>query len=152
MGGLWLDYLATSGRKLSTKGVSMSQITAGVRGILSYPLIYSAFQSLMGAHRSRWSFVTNYVKPSPRNENSRCWLRPSDILDLSSRCRILGVRHQRGLYHAGQDKFGQRGRFSCKQLQFGDLAALPKFDVVLALGLLHHLDDPVATGRPATGS
>ena len=49
-------------------------------------------------------------------------------------------------------RFGQRGQFNCKQLQFEDLAVLPKFDVVLALGLLHHLDDSGRSGRPATGS
>jgi SAM-dependent methyltransferase len=47
------------------------------------------------------------------------------------------------IQHA-REKFGKRGHFYCKQLGYSDLSGLPEFDVVLALGLLHHLDDSAA--------
>jgi SAM-dependent methyltransferase len=41
-------------------------------------------------------------------------------------------------------KFGARGHFSSRQLGNDDLSNMPKFDLVLAIGLLHHMDDKAA--------
>jgi len=122
----------------------MVQVTHGVRGVLSHPFVYSAFQSLMGAHRSRQKFVANYVKPFPGMKILDVGCGPADILGYLPDVDYWGFDISEAYITQAKTRFGQRGRFNCKQLQFEDLAALPKFDVVLALGLLHHLDDAVA--------
>lgn len=124
----------------------MAQITAGVRSILSHPLIYSAFQSLMGAHQFRQSFVANCVKPFPRMKILDVGCGPADILGYLPDVDYWGYDISEAYIEQAKIRFGQRGRFNCKQLQLDDLPVLPKFDVVLALGLLHHLDDSVAVG------
>lgn len=40
-----------------------------------------------------------------------------------------------------KSKFSNRGTFFCKIFDAEDAMQLPQADVVLALGLLHHLDD-----------
>lgn len=124
----------------------MAQITDGIRAILSHPIIYSSFQSLMGAHRSRKNFVANYVKPFSGMKILDVGCGPADILGYLPDVDYRGFDISEAYIAQAKTRFGQCGRFNCKQLQFEDLAVLPKFDVVLALGLLHHLDDSVAMG------
>jgi SAM-dependent methyltransferase len=122
----------------------MAQVTHGIRAILSYSIIYSAFQSFMGAHRSRQNFVVNYVKPFPGMKILDVGCGPADILAYLPDVDYWGFDISEAYIAQSKTRFGQRGKFKCKHLQFEDLSALPKFDVVLALGLLHHLDDLVA--------
>jgi len=124
----------------------MAQITHGVRAILSHPFVYSAFQSLMGAHKSRQRFVANYVKPFPGMRILDVGCGPADILGYLPDVDYWGYDISEPYIAQAKTRFGQRGRFNCKQLQLDDLVELPKFDAVLALGLLHHLDDSVAVG------
>jgi SAM-dependent methyltransferase len=42
------------------------------------------------------------------------------------------------------NNYSGRGTFFCKLFEGSDLEVLPKFDVILAMGLLHHLDDEEA--------
>jgi SAM-dependent methyltransferase len=124
----------------------MAQITHGIRAILSHPFVYSSFQSLMGAHKSRQRFVANYVKPSPGMRILDVGCGPADILDYLPDVDYWGYDISEPYVAQAKARFGHRGRFNCQQLQLQDLAALPKFDAVLAIGLLHHLDDSVAVG------
>lgn len=128
----------------------MAQVTSGARAILSYPFVYSAFQSLMGAHKFRKNFVANYVKPLPGMKILDLGCGPADILGYLPDVDYWGYDISTAYIAQAKKRFGQRGQFNCKQLELHDLAALPKFDVVLALGLLHHLDDSVGQ-RPAVG-
>lgn len=124
----------------------MSQITHGVWAVLSHPVVYSAFQSFMGAHSFRQRFVANYIKPFPGMKILDVGCGPADILAYLPEVDYWGYDISEAYIAQAKKKFGPRGRFNCKQLQFDDLAEMPKFDVVLASGLLHHLDDSVAVG------
>ena len=124
----------------------MAQITAGVRSILSYPFIYSTFQLLMGAHRSRKDFVKNWVKPFSGMKILDVGCGPADILAYLPNVDYWGYDISDAYIAEAKKRYRQRGKFFCKQLEVEDLILLPKFDVVLAMGILHHLDDSVALG------
>ena len=68
---------------------------------------------------------------------------PAGILDFLPDIHYWGFDISEAYIAEAKYKYAKRGYFSCKQLQIDDLTNLPKFDVVLALGLLHHLDDSV---------
>ena len=124
----------------------MSQITHGVRAILSHPFVYSTLQSLMGAHSSRKSFVGNYVKPFPRMRILDIGCGPADILAYLPQVSYSGFDISQDYIDQARKRFGPLGEFHCKHLSVEDLESLPPFDVVLALGLIHHLEDHEAIG------
>jgi SAM-dependent methyltransferase len=45
---------------------------------------------------------------------------------------------------AAEQKFGGRGTFHCRLLEQTEIATLEPFDLVMGLGVLHHLDDLTA--------
>jgi dTDP-4-amino-4,6-dideoxygalactose transaminase len=69
---------------------------------------------------------------------------PADILDYLPDVDYWGFDISRDYISQACQRFGTRGKFHCKQLQMTDFEGMPLFDVVLAIGLLHHLDDSVA--------
>jgi SAM-dependent methyltransferase len=69
---------------------------------------------------------------------------PADILDYLPDVDYWGFDISESYINQARTKFGGRGNFHCRQLQATDLKEMPAFDLVLAIGLLHHLDDAVA--------
>ena len=119
----------------------MTQITSGVRAILSQPSVYSSFQSFMGANKFRRNFVSEFIRPFAGMAILDIGCGPADILAHLSDVDYWGFDMSQAYIDRAKRIFGTRGNFQCKQLQSVDLQELPKFDVVLAIGLLHHLDD-----------
>lgn len=122
----------------------MTQITTGVRSVLSIPFVYSSFQSLMGAHRFRTGFVARHVRPTPGMRMLDIGCGPADILAYLPDVDYWGFDISEAYIARARARFGARGHFQCKQLEPRDLDGLPRFDVAIAIGLLHHLDDSVA--------
>src|SRR5262249_28158914 len=67
---------------------------------------------------------------------------PADILDfLPGDISYVGVDYEASYIEAARNKYGRRGQFICRSVD--DLVAedSKRFDIVLATGLLHHLND-----------
>lgn len=122
----------------------MAQITHGLRSILSNSIVYSFFQSLMGAHKLRQNFVENRIKPFSGMKILDLGCGPADILEYLDDVEYWGFDMSLNYIEQATKKFGVRGHFECKELTLENIVDLPKFDVVLALGLIHHLDDSIA--------
>jgi SAM-dependent methyltransferase len=124
----------------------MAQITRGMRAILSHPFMYSTLQLLMGAHSFRQSFVEEYVKPFPGMRILDIGCGPADILAYLPEVSYSGFDISQDYIEQARKRFGSRGEFQCKYLSMEDIEGLPSFDVVFALGLIHHLEDDEAVG------
>ena len=122
----------------------MAQIINGVRAILSHPRVYSSFQLLMGGHKFRMNFASQLVRPFPGMAILDIGCGPADILAHMPSVGYWGFDISEAYIEKAQKTYENRGRFYCKLLEAQDLENLPKFDVVLAIGLLHHLDDAEA--------
>ena len=98
----------------------------------------------MGADRLRHDLVMNYIRPFSGMKVLDIGCGPADILAYLPDVDYWGFDISEAYISRAQKAFAGRGKFHCKYLTKSDLPDLPKFDVVLAFGLLHHLDDSVA--------
>ncbi|WP_240231811.1 class I SAM-dependent methyltransferase [Devosia lacusdianchii] len=122
------------------------QITDGVRSILSSPAIYTLFQNLMGA-RSGWRKITDgYVQAKAGDIVLDIGCGPADVLDYLPQVQYWGFDISPEYIDQAKRKYGSRGQFFCKFFERSDLEILPKADIALLSGVLHHLDDGEAHG------
>ena len=119
----------------------MAQVTQGVRAILSHPVIYSFFQRIMGANQVRTMFVKDFVRPHTGVSILDMGCGPADILDHVTEADYWGFDVSEAYIEQAKKRYGHRGKFYCQQLMASDIEKIPPFDIVLAMGLLHHLDD-----------
>lgn len=123
----------------------MSQITSGIRAILSQPVIYDTLQNIMGARQIRRELVDTFVGPASVSRILDVGCGTAEILPyLPASVEYWGYDISHEYIEAARSRFGMRGNFHCGQLDRAALNELPKFDVVLLIGVLHHLDDDVA--------
>ncbi|MGG1944401.1 class I SAM-dependent methyltransferase [Trinickia sp. NRRL B-1857] len=125
----------------------MAQITSGIRAILSQPVVYSAFQRFMGAYDDRERYVREFLRPVAGMRVLDIGCGPADILAHLPDVEYHGFDISEQYIETARRRFGdRRARFACKHLCPDDLDTLPRFDRVIAIGLLHHLDDETARG------
>ncbi|MDD2701958.1 MAG: class I SAM-dependent methyltransferase [Sideroxydans sp.] len=123
----------------------MSQVTSGIHAILSKPAIYNLFQNAMGAVKVRRDFVKNFVKPAKSFRILDIGCGTAEILHcLPADTEYWGYDISPQYIEAARDSFGSRGHFHCGLIDSETLISMPKFDIVLAIGVLHHLNDDEA--------
>ncbi|QLF71687.1 class I SAM-dependent methyltransferase (plasmid) [Peteryoungia desertarenae] len=122
----------------------MAQSTSGFHAILSNPRMYSLFQNLMGARQGWRNYVADHLKPWAGMRILDIGSGPCDILEFLPPVEYYGYDISSSYIERARARFGDRGRFAARLLTIEEIAALPKMDVVLGSGLLHHLDDEVA--------
>lgn len=122
----------------------MTQVTSGVLSLLSIPQVYEAFQRLMGAHAGRKSFVSKFIEPYPVNTVLDIGCGPAGILAYLPAVDYYGFDISEYYIAKARETYGEKGKFFAKHLTDEDIASLPKFDVVLLSGVLHHVNDETA--------
>lgn len=123
----------------------MAQVTTGIRSILSQPLVYEAFQNLMGAKQGRMMIVRDYIRPFAGMRILDLGCGTAEILSfLPNDIVYVGYDMSAEYIAEAERKFGTRGTFHCRLLEAAEVATLEPFDLVMGLGVLHHLDDDTA--------
>lgn len=130
--------------------MSLGQITHGLRSILSSPIIYDTFQSLMGAKKGRVMFAGEFIRAHPGDRVIDFGCGTAEILDYLPSVEYFGFDVSPGYIQAAQSRFGDRAHFECRIITEQDALVLPKFDIALAIGVLHHLDDKVVNSMLRT--
>lgn len=122
----------------------MSQITHGIRAILTSPFVYSTFQKLMGAEQIRSWLTENVIKPQQGMNVLDIGCGPADILEQLGKVNYWGYDISEQYIQQAKQRFGHRGNFFCKLFTKEDLNTLPKMDIIIMVGVLHHLEDSEA--------
>ncbi|MBX7066633.1 MAG: class I SAM-dependent methyltransferase [Parachlamydiales bacterium] len=121
----------------------MPQINNGIRSILGIGRVYDLFQWIIGANEVRRRFIQEFVCPKNRDALLDFGCGTGTILNyLPSAVQYYGVDISQEYINHAKMRFGERGIFVCSNVnnpQF--LSQFPKFDLVIAFGLLHHLSD-----------
>ena len=74
----------------------MSQITHGIRSILSVPIVYSFFQNLMGANKAIAKLVSEIIKPKNGMNVLDIGCGPAEILDFLGNVNYWGFDISKG--------------------------------------------------------
>lgn len=132
-------------RKISTE-----ERRSGVWSILGRPTVYSNFQDWTGGQRSRAFIVRHHIRAAPAARILDVGCGPGDVLDFLGPVDYLGIDHSADYIASAEQRFGARGRFAVMDARALAGQGGQRFDIVLALGLLHHLDDEAARDLLAT--
>lgn len=125
--------------------IDLTQVTTGLRAILSHAGLYEALQSIMGAKGIRERIVREYVRAFPGMRVLDLGCGPAEILDaMPADVGYVGYDMSPEYIAAAEKKFAGRGIFHCRLLEHAEVASLQPFDLVLGIGVLHHLDDDTA--------
>lgn len=99
----------------------------------------------MGADKIRRELVNTFIRPSPNCRILDIGCGTAEILHyLPSGVEYWGYDISPEYIRAAKRRFGDRGRFQCSHFDKSALAVSSQFDVVLAIGVLHHLEDHIA--------
>lgn len=119
----------------------MSQITTGLRAVLSSPIAYDLFQDIMGADSGRRELVLNHIRPHIGSRILDIGCGTARILDYLPIVEYYGFDQSQIYINAAVRRYGGRGRFHCALVEQTIIDRIEPFEVVIATGLLHHLDD-----------
>lgn len=124
----------------------MSQITTGLRSVLSSPWVYDALQNIMGARSARRELVRKYLRPFSGCRILDIGCGTARILDDLPDVEYHGFDLSQRYIEDATRRYGLRGHFNCALVQQAVTEHLEPFDIVMATGVLHHLDDEQAVG------
>lgn len=120
----------------------MSQIENGIKSCLKIPLLYNFFQWGVGATRVRKKIIESLAFPKSNMTLLDIGCGPGTIVPfLPKDVSYYGVDISAKYIDFASRKFSSRS-FSCLNVVDCELQQnWPKFDYILALGVLHHLED-----------
>lgn len=119
----------------------MSQITSGMRSILSNPVAYNLFQDIVGSKSARKAYVDTYLRPSDNCRVLDIGCGTARILEYMPKVEYFGFDLSQEYIDYAQRKYGVKGTFKCQMIERQILDEFEPFDLVVASGILHHLDD-----------
>jgi SAM-dependent methyltransferase len=124
----------------------MYEITQSIRAILSFPKVYDIFQWAVGGGRGRSIVASRYIKSKNGDYVLDIGCGTAEIRRYLSAVEYFGIDPNADYVHAARNRFRHvpRCTFLCGTIDDATLAELPKFDIVLATGVLHHLSDEEA--------
>ncbi len=120
----------------------------GVKGLLAAPAVYRIFGRALGGARAATRFVHGYVKPFPRCRILDLGCGPGDLPIYlgDSIGEYLGIDINPEYIEAARERWkgDRRLSFTCVNLSTMDAPRRDYYDIVIALGIVHHLDDASA--------
>lgn len=121
-------------------GEHMGQTTAGLRAMLSVPVVYETFQRLVGSPRVRRTLVDRHVGVRPGLRVLDIGCGPGSLVEHLPGVAYTGTDASEAYIAAARRRYGGRGRFHVGRVEDLDPDELGVFDVVIAKSLIHHID------------
>jgi SAM-dependent methyltransferase len=118
----------------------MAERTTGLRRALASPAVYSWAQNLLGARAVRGHVLSRHLRLAPGERLLDLGCGPGQVLELLPQVEYLGVDRDSAYIDAARARGDARAEFVCSDVLTVELPPR-SFDAVLAIGLLHHLDD-----------
>ena len=115
-----------------------------MRSLLERPGVYSLFRRLVGRDSARSVYAREHLRLVPGQRVLDLGCGPGDILQFLPAVDYVGYDINPSYIERARRRFGARGKFLCAPLGPELEVGIQAFDVVIAHGVLHHLDDEAA--------
>lgn len=115
-----------------------------MKSTLALPVAYDLAQFLIRGPRFNKIFARQFVKAAPGSRVLDIGCGTAAILQFLPNVEYVGFDMSEAYVGACQRRYGQRGRFYCQKVSEENLEDPSCYDVVLAIGVIHHLDDAQA--------
>jgi SAM-dependent methyltransferase len=127
-------------------GRKMTGENHDIRAVLSYSFMYDLFMRIMGVKKARSLFASKYIRAKKGDVILDIGCGTAETRNYLADVKYYGFDPNPRYIKAAQDKFCDTPgcTFFCADVEEAMIKALPKFDIVLAIGVLHHLDDKTA--------
>src|SRR5579884_2353919 len=114
-----------------------------IRSVLALPQAYQFFFNVIGAPERSRILVRDYIHPQPGDRILEIGCGPGTIVPYLPETEYVGFDLSEEYIEQARRKF-PRAKFVCERVSQYTLPQRQYFDVVLALGIVHHLDDSEA--------
>ena len=119
------------------------QITTGIRAIFKNAVVYKAFQRAIGIEKAFKNLI-GIMKPTSDTRFLDIGCGEGGILEfLPEGIQYVGYDLSKEYIDFAKKKFGNKGKFINQRVSAMDVEGGP-FDIVMAAGLVHHLNDEEA--------
>ena len=122
----------------------MAQINEGIRSVLGLPLVYKLFKLAIGRPTRYRAFIDEHVHAKAGDRVLDIGCGTADILELLPDVDYTGFDVSPEYIASARRRYGERGNFRCERLDASTSCERGQYDIVLALGVLHHLEDDEA--------
>jgi SAM-dependent methyltransferase len=120
----------------------MTQTRHELSSILSWPRVYAFWSRLVGGDRAHAELVQRYLQVNPGDTVLDIGCGPAAILaSLPQDISYVGFDPSAAYISRARALFGDRATFFCGSISAPPTVPSNHFDIVMALGVLHHLDD-----------
>ena len=117
---------------------------SGMTHVLDFPRAYTWFANCIGGD-ARATYAREYVKPVSGQRIIDIGCGPADIVsELPVGVEYVGFDVSQQYIDAARTRFGERGTFHCQAVSSELASHYSRFDIAMANGVLHHLDDAQA--------
>lgn len=121
-------------------------VVGKLSSFFKHPSAYQLFQGLVGGDAAWKTYLAEYVKPLPGEKVLDIGCGPADILNVLPAVNYTGLDISPEYISSARARFGSKGRFYCADVGQATVEQEQgTFDLVMAVGVLHHLDDAQAT-------
>lgn len=122
----------------------MSQKINHLYRLVTVPWFYMEFQKLLGSNRALRLFHDRILSKYPFKTVLDVGCGPAPIRPYLGECDYFGVDLNKAHIDFAKRKYSGQGTFECRNVandaEFGE----ERFDLILCIGLLHHLEDKEA--------
>ena len=125
-------------------------VSSGVLGLLGLPRVYRTLKRVLRKQSNQERLVTQYIRPFPGCRILDIGCGPADILAYVPEyiSAYTGLDFNPRYIEFAAQRWSNRAncRFECRDVNELSAHSAESFDIVLALGLLHHLGDGDVAG------
>jgi len=103
--------------------------------------MYLFFKKLVVPETNKKLFVSKHIKAQKGDNILDIGCGPADILDLLPEVNYVGFDINPLYIEYAKKKYSSKGKFSCEKVSSKNIIETGCFDIILAYGILHHLND-----------